>query len=447
MHGDVLLRLYARDPIIPSPKDAHIDLVDVYGFVPNGRIATSRSFEDPLSKLAEENVNGPYVALVDLLHKERVPFEVSADALICKPEAGVPICIPPALNSTTTNGTPAKYKGVLIHLQSIAPNPFEPKVLAEFKNRGWCVVDIATQSTVLPPLSNEVETVARISSRIKAARESDDRELARIFQAGFNDMPPATIARLIGEYQRRSAKTRTQIARDIAKAQSARAFRIPCSTTPTDEQIDSIGKAIAFQVDNSLAGNAYALEAILDYLEQHRPDLAGLPRVVAGFSAGALVTPSGIARLRGRFPISAVVLVGGGVDMFYMSQESTLTDGGLKILCENKPGDTHEVRPSRTIHERIHNSYLRQTKLDPIYTTAALRGIPVLQIHASADEWVPHKAGEALWEQLGRPERWDLSALPPFGGHLALFYLLPGKRRDIANWVERTVFATDSPTK
>ncbi len=439
MHGDVLLRLFERDPIIPSEKDRNIDLVNVYGFIPNGRIATSRSFEDPLGRLADENYKGPYIAMLDLLHKERVPFEVSADALISKPEAGVPICIPPAPDSANTSPT-TRYKGVLIHLQSLAPNPFEPRVLEEFRKRGWCVVDIATQTTVLPPLVNEAQTLARISDGIKKAQALDDQQLAKIFDSGFDDMPPIVIAGLIGEYQKRAAKTRTKIAKDIAKAQAARAFRIPCNTSPTDDEVDEVAKGIAFQVDNSIAGNAYALEAVLDYLHHQRPDLANLPRVIAGFSAGALVTPTGVARVRERFPISAVVLVGGGVDMFYMSQESTLTDGGLKILCEEKPGSTREVRPTPALLERIHNAYLRHTKLDPIYTTSALRGIPVLQVHAAWDEWVPYEAGEALWEQLDRPERWDLSSLPPLSGHLALFYLLPGKRQDIANWVEKTVF-------
>ncbi|MFO0857514.1 MAG: hypothetical protein U0640_09195 [Phycisphaerales bacterium] len=434
MHGDVLLRLYERDPVIPAPKDAKIDLADVYGFVPNGRIATSRSFEDPLNKLTEENYNGPYVALVDLLHKARVLFEVSADALINKPEAGVPIYIPPP----TPNQS--RYKGILIHLQSLAPNPFEPRVLEEFRSRGWCVVDIATQSTVLPPITNETQTLANISKQLKAARASDDAALAKIFDSGFEGKPAALIAGLIGEYQQQSTKTRSKVAKEIAKAQSARAFRIPCSN-PTDAQVEEVGKAIALQVDNSIAGNAYALEAVLDYIQHQRPDLASLPRVVAGFSAGALITPTGIARVRERFPIAAVVMVGGGVDMFYMSQESTLTDGGLKVLCEsNPPNSTREVRPSPTLLERVHNAYLRNSKLDPIYTAAALRGIPVLQVHASWDQWVPYEAGEALWEQLGRPERWDLTGLPPLSGHLALFYLVPGKRKDIADWVERAVF-------
>lgn len=433
MHGDVLVRLFEDDPGVGVNRRGE-DLADTYGFVPNGRVATSRSLCDPLAKLMEENINGPYLALLEVLRRKRAPIEVSMEAMDAKLGVGVPIYIPPLGGRTAS----AKYKGVLIHLQSLAPNRFEPRVVDEFRRRGWCVVDIATQSTVLPPLAKREETIERLSKLVKEAQEADERELTRLFEGGFEGMNAAAFATMPSGYSKRTSAAHERVARAIGGAQSQRAFRI--APDASNAQVEDVGREIAFQVDNSLAGNAYALESVLDYLETRRPDLAGLPRVIAGFSAGALVTPSGVARVRERFPIAACVLIGGGVDMFYMSQESTLTDGGLTVRCVRDDNDITGSRPDRKLLERVHNSYLRQSKLDPIYTASALRGVPVLQLHAAWDEWVPHKAGEALWEQLGRPERWELDSLPPLGGHLALFWLLPGKRAEIADWVERAVF-------
>jgi hypothetical protein len=57
--------------------------------------------------------------------------------------------------------------------------------------------------------------------------------------------------------------------------------------------------------------------------------------------------------------------------------------------------------------------------------------MPVLQLHARFDNWVPSEGGELLWEALGRPERWDARL-----GHLSMFFVLPWKAADIADWLE-----------
>jgi hypothetical protein len=221
--------------------------------------------------------------------------------------------------------------------------------------------------------------------------------------------------------------------REMNRIQRKRAFQVPPDAAP--EQIDQIAIDIASQVDNSLAGNAYALEAVLEYIQSQREDLRDLPRAVIAFSAGALTAPTSIALVRERFPIEATVLIGGGADMFLLSQESALTDAGVRIR-------TGERRATRKLRQQLHEAYLRHTKLDPLRTANSLNGIPVLQLHARFDSWVPSKGGELLWEALGRPERWDARL-----GHLSMFFVLPWKADEIADWLDAQVAKPAAPSE
>jgi fermentation-respiration switch protein FrsA (DUF1100 family) len=89
-------------------------------------------------------------------------------------------------------------------------------------------------------------------------------------------------------------------------------------------------------------------------------------------------------------------------------------------------------RPSAELVGKLGKRYLELCQLDPYHTAAALRGMPVLQVHAIWDTWVPADLGDLLYERLGKPDQlWHT------GGHGMLFYFLPGQASWIADWVER----------
>jgi hypothetical protein len=62
-----------------------------------------------------------------------------------------------------------------------------------------------------------------------------------------------------------------------------------------------------------------------------------------GFSAGALAAPTAAARIHDQ--LSAVVLIGGGCDIFRISQESSFTNGGLIIFGTRTPESLDLTKP------------------------------------------------------------------------------------------------------
>jgi len=403
------------------------------GFEPNGRIITSRTLQDPFTKLRRKEQGAAIAFAADVLDITNSTMTVVTRTHDAALDDGVPIRIPDRAEVAAV----LQPRGLILHLQSLASNPFEPRVLKEFTRRGWIVIDISTQSQVFPPLTPEQSVrLALIESLAVEIDNFSRKELAQVKDAlrtlGEDQVNRKVLSGRMAdamEMINRRQKKMAKLGPELDSILRNRAFQAGPNDTP--EQIDATAMAIAHQVDNSLAGNAYALEAVMDYVHTQREDLRDLPRAVVAFSAGALTAPTGIARVRERFPLDAVVLIGGGADMFLLSQESSLTDGGVRI----RNGQVRaSPRPPRKVREALHEAYLRHTRLDPLKTASALAGLPVLQVHARYDSWVPEEGGELLWEQLGKPERWDVHL-----GHLGMFFVLPGKAGKIADWLDHHV--------
>lgn len=191
----------------------------------------------------------------------------------------------------------------------------------------------------------------------------------------------------------------------------------------SEKDLDPVARKIAADVDQTLAGNAYAVEAALDYIRSQRQDLLGGPIVVMGFSAGALAAPTVVARIRDQ--VDAVVMVGGGANLFMLAQRSEFTDGGVIV----RNGD-EEV--SKSTLKELDRLYLQYSRLDPYHTAECLRGLPVLQLDATMDTWVPTAGNDLLYKRLGRPDRLRAH----LAGHMMLFYFLPSQSERIANWLE-----------
>lgn len=369
---------------------------------PRFNFVTSRSLASPITRFNREL----RLAAINRTNQLRVdagvaPLPGSAYIDACL-DLGPVITLPPQPEQ------PAR--GLIIHMQSLGANVFEPRVIETLRDRGWVVITVPTQWSIVPPMDSEaVASLDRLKER--AIAEIDALPTAEALRTALD----ATTSRAPGP-----ARARLDSIERDANALLRRGFQL-CD--PAD--LDTVARQIASEIDTTAAGNAYVVEALLEYLRVRRPDLPQRPLVVLGMSAGALASPAVVARVRDR--VDAMVLIGGGANLFRISQTSTLTDGGLRVRCGDKPVPAGVLRDLDAHCRGL-------VRLDPYKLAPALVDVPTLQIDASIDTWVPTAAAELLHERLGRPERWTVS-----GGHRVLFASLPGIADRLGVWLERAV--------
>lgn len=191
---------------------------------------------------------------------------------------------------------------------------------------------------------------------------------------------------------------------------------------------------LASRVDNHLADRAYAMEAMLAYLEQQQPELLAGPRVIAGTSAGAIALPTVVARIG---PVDAAVLIGGGENVAQIILESPLLNQHIELveekLTEQSAGKfklSWEPCTDPQLRSEFANRVLQKSKIDPHYAAAALVDTPVLMLQAKYDSIVPALTGQSLYESLGRPQRWSYRT-----GHVGLTLLVPWKIGYVLDWM------------
>ncbi len=193
--------------------------------------------------------------------------------------------------------------------------------------------------------------------------------------------------------------------------------------------VQPVAKDIAGLIDDQLAEPAYAVEAALAYLQTERPDIPAHPCVMLGFSAGALFAPAIVARQPNAF--DAAVLIGGGTNLFHISQTSDLTNGGLKV--------NWAIASDRDrFGEDLSKAYASHSQLDPLRTAPALSNMPTLLILAALDSTVPSSTGRKLQRLIPSAERWSLPV-----GHRLLFWLLPNKAESIVAWLDRATASVE----
>lgn len=194
-----------------------------------------------------------------------------------------------------------------------------------------------------------------------------------------------------------------------------------------DAALRGYGKIAAEECDKVLAGYAYGWEVALEIVERYYPEIPTHPCVMAGFSFGAIMTPTGAARLGDK--VDAAVLVGGGTNLLGILADTPVIDFPIRVRDANSRAGTRRVTPAE--FARVNAAYLEHSKLDGHHTARALATKPLLMLHAELDGWVPARYGRDLWEQAGQPERWR----GPFG-HMLMFYFLGHQARPIADWVD-----------
>jgi len=390
-----LVRLF-RPPDPENPAYLGPDL----GFEPNATVLTSRGWNDEAAVRARETVRRSRAAYNNAVGPDAA-LHLTGQVDEIGLWSGVPMRIPaPAPGSNP--------RGVILHYHSIAPNPFESAALAKFESRGWLLINIATFATVRGEhRPGTDEEIARVRSA-QAAME------ARIY-AEVRRTPYKT-------YQRRCEEHPAGVRLAQLDRQEFELRRLTFQACK-DADLSTVGANIALQVDQQLAGNAYVGESALEYLYARHPGLKTLPLVVIGFSGGALAAPAAVARLGQR--VDAMILIGGGANIFRLAQDSSLTDGGITIRCGK------DTVPRSTI-DAIEAAYLSHTKLDPWTLAPMLGGVPVLHVYGTWDRMVPTSAANRLNDRLGTPDRLALRG----GGHTLLFYRIDGRADDMADWLD-----------
>jgi hypothetical protein len=391
-------------PIVPAPT-----LLSLFrGFEPNAYVQSGLTFGSTLETV--EALDRPNL-LEDASTPRCIPTVISSKRAPL--DEGIGILLPPAI--------PEYPRGVILHLWALASNPYEIEVIEHLRQSGWVVIDIDTLTSARIPLDHDApERLLRIRAATRALNES------------LPDWKPGlTFDEVIA--RRRSMPEGTELARlEDAVAD----LRWPVLPLRNAEDADRAGAIAAGAIDLVLAQNAYAAEAALLALHEVHPSTRDLPLTIVAFSAGALSAPAAAARLRDR--LASVVLVGGGANLMQIATESELTDGGIRLTDAQGRIDPHSTpraarihRPDPELRRLFLDRYLAYSRLDPFHTASALNGLPVLQIHAIWDTWVPAAAGELLTQRLGEPQR----LLMP-GGHGMLFYFLPERAPLIARWLD-----------
>ena len=193
-----------------------------------------------------------------------------------------------------------------------------------------------------------------------------------------------------------------------------------------DTELDAHGRMLAAIMDQRIAEHAYAAQALIEESDRQNPELADKPIVVIGFSAGALVSPAVVARLRSVYPDRAIalVMVGGGGDLLSASIKSVFAEAKIGLDPREGPKPTQQQLSELVDH------YRAASKLDPLTLATSIRDIPTLHIYASRDTVVPSATAEAFNTAHGHVDR----LVHPLN-HETLFFFAPGEVGRIRSWL------------
>lgn len=206
--------------------------------------------------------------------------------------------------------------------------------------------------------------------------------------------------------------------------------RLIIRVDPAD--LEGSAREIGGIVNDRLAECAYAVQAAWDHVHQRREGTSVLPHAVIGISGGAISLPTVVARTPSLY--RAAVLIGGGAD-FWLINERSNYQGMIDAVRTVWIGQA----PTQELIGAFDVRLLKIARLDSFHTAAALRDVPTLMLHATADRAVPSPLGDVLWERLGRPERWVYPV-----NHEVLCLGLPAEFGKVLDWLAAAIDGKDS---
>ena len=192
--------------------------------------------------------------------------------------------------------------------------------------------------------------------------------------------------------------------------------------------------------DNRVAEGAYATKAALDHLYSKRPALSDKPAILIGMSGGAMMLPTVYAYAPDHY--DGAVLIAGGADYLTIAIESNYKDWIDAFVFDFEPDSiSTQGNPTPEQLKELSSIYLGESKLDAFHTATEMHDVPVLMLHATADNAVPSSTGELLYQQLGKPERWTYPV-----GHELIFAALPTQVSRIDKWITAHVINPETHT-
>ena len=202
-----------------------------------------------------------------------------------------------------------------------------------------------------------------------------------------------------------------------------------------------VAKEIAGMFDTRTAEAAYAASSAMRFVHERYPDDAGKPVVLLGMSGGAMILPSVYSFDPDLY--SAGVLIAGGGNFLEINVRSNYAKWIDALDLDADPSDAEIQEPEKEQLKELIELYMSMSKLDSLHTAEAMHDVPMLMLHGSADKAVPASSGDALYEALGKPERWVYPV-----GHELIFAGLPLQTPKIEKWIRGQVIEQDqSPSR
>ncbi len=294
-----------------------------------------------------------------------------------------------------------------------------------------------------PAADDPFESVVFVSARLIERKNDEDRvALERTWIANYDaltDNPKGTIVMIPGmlgtpqpiiegmiRYWCRAGYAVVRLLSHPSRFTE----RVEVPVTPGN--VTEAATLLASIYDQRTAECAYAADAAIRHFHAARPAMKDKPVVLLGMSGGAMVLPTVYAYAPDNY--DAAVLIAGGADFLTISATSNYAEWIDAIALDWAPDDPNSTgKPDPATLETLSDAYLAASRLDAMHT-APLMTVPRLVLHSSKDRAVPSQTGDALWQRLGRPERWTYSV-----GHELIFIMLPTQADRLQKWIDAAI--------
>ena len=190
-----------------------------------------------------------------------------------------------------------------------------------------------------------------------------------------------------------------------------------------------VGEQFAKHADDRTAECAYAVEAGTAWIEAHDDRLKAKPRAILGFSGGAILQSSVVAREPDRY--EHVVIVAGGANAASISIDSTFMKQYIRsVFFEFRGEDPAKDRAD------FEAAYLKHATLDTYHAVASYEDdTSVLVLDGSFDKAVPFASSTLMFERL------EASGVDPIhrtypSNHIMLFMSLAELMDDVNAWID-----------
>ena len=197
-----------------------------------------------------------------------------------------------------------------------------------------------------------------------------------------------------------------------------------------------IAQRIAEMFDTRTAEAAYASSSAMRFVHEKYPSDSKKPVVLLGMSGGAMILPTVYSFDPSLY--SGGVLIAGGGNFLEINIRSNYAKWIDAIDLDADPSEPEIQELEKAQLQELTNLYMTMSKLDSLHTAESMQGVPVLMLHGSGDKAVPASTGDALFEALGKPERWVYPV-----GHELIFAGLPLQTTKIEKWIREQVLGED----